>query len=181
MFLVVSSFASLVFRDVYVVSDNHNFVAQQSPGNGYGCQAYGKLSHFVYCILQKIKKSGSLPLEERWEKYMLPNHSSFTAIEEEHFLVGTRVHSALEEMSNSYLKKESQSNTCFFLEEFCSSILSTVAASSKLGQGVSCFCPEMLLGGDEHSTVLLNGQLLDGVVEYGWEKCPHSEAFQAEF
>ena len=66
------------------VSDNNNFVAEQSLGSGYRYRAYGELSHFVYCILQKIKKSESLPLVEKWEDYMLPTHSSFAAIDEEH-------------------------------------------------------------------------------------------------
>ena len=154
------------------VSDNNNFVADQSPGSAYGYRAYGELSHFVYCILQKIKKSESLPLVEKWEDYMLPNHSSFAAIDEEHFLVGTRIHAALEKMSSSYLRKEFRSNARRFLDEFCSTILSTAAARSKPGQGVSCFCPEIILGGDDHSAFLLHGQLLDGLVEYGWEKGP---------
>ena len=163
------------------VSDNNNFVAEQSPGSGYGYQAYGELSHFVYCILQKIKKSESLPLVEKWEDYMLPNHSSFAAIDEEHFLVGTRIHAALEKMSSSYLRKEFRNNARRFLDEFCSTILSTVAARSKLGQGVSCFCPEIILGGDDHSAFFLHGQLLDGLVECGWEKGSNVEACEAEF
>ena len=181
MFLVASTFASLVFRDVYIVSDNHNFVAQQSPGSGYGYRAYGKLSHFVYCILQKIKKSRSLPSVEKWENNMLPNHSSFAAIEEEHFLVGTRVHAALEKLSNCYLKKEFWSNAHRLLEEFGSTILLTVAARSKLGQGVSCFWPEIILGGNDHSAFILYGRLLDGLVECGWEKGSDNEASKAEF
>ena len=139
------------------LSDNNNLIAEQSLGSGYGYRAYGELSHFVYCILQKIKKSESLPLIEKWEDYMLPNHSSFAAIAEEHFLVGTRINEALEEMSSSYLRKELRSNARRFLEEFCSTILSTVAARSKLGQGVSCFCPEIFLGGDDHSAFFLHG------------------------
>ena len=78
---MASSFTSLVLRDVSVVSDNLNFVAEQSLGNGYGYRAYGDLSHFVYFTLQKIMKSGLLPLVEKWENYMLPNHSSIAAIE----------------------------------------------------------------------------------------------------
>ena len=164
-----------------LVSDNNNFVAQQPTGNGYGYRAYGELSHFMYCILQKIKKSGSLPLVKKWEDYMLPNHSSFAAIDEEHFLVGTRIHAALEKMSSSYLKREFRSNARRFLEEFCSTILSTVAARSKLGQGVSCFSPEVINGGDDHSAFFLHGQLLDGFVECGWEKGSNVEACKAEF
>ena len=163
------------------MSDNNNFVAQQSPGSGYGYRAYGKLSHFVYCILQKIKKSESLPLVKKWEDHMLPNHSSFAAIDEEHFLVETRIHAALEKMSSSYLRKEFWSNARRFLEEFCSTVLSTVTARSKLGQGVSCFCPEIILGGDDLSAFFLHGQLLDGLVECGWEKGSSVEDCKAEF
>ena len=162
------------------VSDNNNFIAEQSPGSGYGYRAYGELSHFVYCIWQKIKKSESLPLNEKWEDYMLPNHSSFGAIAEEHFLVGTRINAALEKMSSSYLRKEFRSNARRFFDEFCSTILSTVAARSKLGQRVSCCCPEIFLGGDDHSAFFLHRQLLDGLVECGWEKGSNVEACKAE-
>ena len=163
------------------VSNSNNFVAEQSPGSGYRYRASGKLSHFVYCILQKANKSESLPLVEKWEDYMLLNHSSFAAIDEEHFLVGTHIHAALEKMSSSYLRKEFRSNARRFLEEFYSTVLSTVAARSKLGQGVSCFCPEIILGGDDHSAFFLHGQLLDGLVECGWEKGSSVEACKAEF
>ena len=112
---------------------------------------------------------------------MLPNHSSFTAIEEEHFPVGIRVHAALEKMTSQYLKKEFRSSARRFLEEFTSTVLSTVAACSKLGQGVSCFCPEIIIGGDDHSAFFLFGQLLDGLVECGWEKGSTVEACKAEF
>ena len=163
------------------VSGNNNFVAQQSPGNGYGYRAYGELSQFVYCIMHQIKKSGLLPLVEKLENYMLPNHSSCAAVEEERFLVRTRIHAALEKMSSSYLKKEFRSNARRFLDEFCSTIWSTVAARSKLGQGVSCFCPELILGGDNYSAFFLHGQLLDGLVEYGWEKGSNVDVCKAEF
>ena len=163
------------------VSDNNNFVAEQSPGSGYRYRAYGELSHFVYCILQKIRKSESLPSVEKWEDYMLPTHSSFAGTDEEFFLVETRIHAALEKMSSCYLRKEFRSNARRFLEEFCSTILSTVATRSKLGQGVSCFCPEIILGGDDHSAFFLHKQLLDGLVECGWEKGSSVEACKVEF
>ena len=111
---------------------------------------------------------------------MLPNHSSFAAIDQEHFLVGTRIHAAHAKISSSYLRKEFRGNARRFLEKFCSTILSTVAARSKLGQGVICFCPEIILGGDDHSAFFLHGQLLYGLVECGWEKGPSVEACKAE-
>ena len=112
---------------------------------------------------------------------MLPNHSSFAAFDEELFLVGTGFKAALEKMSSSYLRKEFQRNARRFLEKFCSTILSTVAARSKLGQGVSCFCPGIIFGGDDHSAFFLHGQLLDGLVQCVWEKGSNVEACKAEF
>ena len=112
---------------------------------------------------------------------MLPNHSSFAAIDEEHFLVGTRIHAALEKMSSSYLKKEFRSNARCLFDEFCSTIQSTVAARSTIGQGVCCFCPEIILGSDDHSAFFLYGQLLDELVDCGWEKRSNVEACKAEF
>ena len=156
-------------------------MTQQSPRNDYGYRAYGELSHFVYCLLQKIKAIGSLPVIEKWESYMLPNHSSFTAVEEDQFLVGTRVHAALEKLTSHYLKRELRSSARRFLEEFTSTVLSTVAARSKLGQGISCFCPEIIIGGDDHSAFFLFGQLLDGLNACGWEKGSNVEACKAEF
>ena len=104
---------------------------------------------------------------------MLPNHSSSTATEEEH--------AALEKMTSQYLKKEFRSSAGQFPEEFTSTVLSTVAARSKLGHGVSCFCPEIIIGGDDHSAFFLFGQHLDGLIFCGWEKGSTIETCKAEF
>ena len=156
-------------------------MTQQPPRNDYGYRAYGELSHFVYCLLQKIKASGSLPVIKKWESYMLQNHSSFTAVEEDQFLVETRVHAALEKMTSHSLKREFRSIARRFLVELTSTVLSTVAARSKLGQGISCFCPEIIIGGDVHSACFLFGQLLDGLIACGWEKGSNIEACKAVF
>ena len=78
-------------------------------------------------------------------------------------------------------EKKLQTKARRFLEDFCSTILSTVAARFKLGQGVSCFFPEIILGFDEHSAFFLFGQLLDGLIACGWEKRLNVEACKAEF
>ena len=142
---MASSFPNFVLTGVYIVSDNHNFVAQQFPGKGYGYRVCGELSRFVYCILHKIKRNELLPSVDLWEDYILPNHSAFAAIEEEHFLVGTCVHTAVEKMSSSSLSNEFLTSARRFLAEFCSTILSAVTIKSRLGQGVSCFCCEFVL------------------------------------
>ena len=118
---------------------------------------------------------------ERWGKYMLPNHSSFAAIEEDHFLVGTRVHAAFEKMTSHYLKKEYRSSARRSLEEFTSTVLSTVAARFKPRQGVSCFFHEIINGGVDHPAFFRFGQLLDGLIASGWEKGSTVEACKTEF
>ena len=88
---------------------------------------------------------------------MLPNHSSIATIEEEPFLEGTRVHATLEKVTSSYLKSEFWSSARRFLEEFNTTEISTVAARSEHGQGVSCFFPEIFIGGDYLSALFLIG------------------------
>ena len=112
---------------------------------------------------------------------MLPNHSCFGAIAEEHFLEGTRLLSSLEKINSSFLRKEFRRDCGRFLEDFVSTILSTVAARSPIGQGLSCFCPEIVIGGDDYSAFHLFGQLLDGLLDLGWIRGPEMEPAKAEF
>ena len=82
-------------------------------------------------------------------------------------------------MTSHYLWKEFRSSARRFLQDFTSTVVSTVAARSKLGQLVSCFCPEIIIGGDD--IVFLFGQLLDGLIACRWEKRSNVEACKAEF
>ena len=84
-------------------------------------------------------------------------------------------------MTSQYLEKESRGGAHRLLEEFTSTVFSTVAARSMLGQGVSCFCPEIKIGRGEHPAFFLFGQLLDGLIACGWEKGSNIEAYKAEF
>ena len=62
-----------------------------------------------------------------------------------------------------------------------STILCTVAARSPVGQGLSCFCPEIVIGGDDYSPSHLFGQLLDRLLELGWVRGSELEHAKAEF
>ena len=98
------------------------------------------------------------------------------AIAEEHFLEGIRLLSSLEKINNSFLREEFHR----FLEDLVSTILSTVAARSPIGQGLSCFCPEIVIGGDNYSAFHIFGQLLDGLLELGWVRGSKIEPGKAE-
>ena len=112
---------------------------------------------------------------------MLSNHSCFGAIAEEHFLEGTRLLTSLEEINSSFLRKEFRRDCRCFLEDLVSTILSTVAARSPAGQGLSCFCPETIIGGDNYSAFHLFGQLLDGLLELDWVRGSEIEPAKAKF
>ena len=101
---------------------------------------------------------------------MLPRHSTFAPIEDEHFLLATFVHAALEKITSYYLKNEFRSSARRFHEEFTITVLSTTAPNSKSGQGVSCFFPDSIIGGNDHSPFFLLEQLLDGLIACGWKK-----------
>ena len=112
---------------------------------------------------------------------MTPNHSKFAAIEEDRFLAGTRILSALEKVGSSYLKKEFRRDCKKFLEDFVNCVLSTVAARSAIGQGLSCFCPPVLIGGDDHAPLQLFDLLLDGLLAKGWVRGRDMEACKSEY
>ena len=62
-----------------------------------------------------------------------------------------------------------------------STIFSTFAAHSPVGQGLSCFCNEIVIGGDEYSAFHLFGQMLDGLLELGWVRGSEIELAKVEF
>ena len=162
------------------VSVANNFVHCQTAVD-YGYHTFGELARFIYCLLQKIKQGCSLPLVEQWDDYVLPNHSKFPPIANGEFLAGTRVLAALNKIGSSYLEREFWRDARRFLEEFTTSVLSTVTARSETGQGLSCFCPAIIIGGDDHAPLHLLGLLLDGLLDQGWVKGSEIEACRSEY
>ena len=162
------------------VSVANNFVHCQTASD-YGYHTFGDLARFIYCLLQEIKQGSSLPLVEQWDDFVLPNRSKFTTIADGVFLAGTQVLAAVNKTGSSYLKREFQRDARRFLEKFTTSVLSTVAAPSKIGQGLSCFCPAIIIGGDDHSPLHLLGLLLEGILDRGWIEGSEIEACRAEY
>ena len=108
----------------------------------------------MYCLLQKIKKASSLPLVEQWEEYVVVNHSRFVPIDDKNFLEGTRMMAALGKVGSHFLQKEFRRDARRFLEDFLNCALSTVASLSVIGQGLSCFCTAIVVGGLVGTTLL---------------------------
>ena len=162
------------------VSVANNFIHSPTAAD-QGYHAFGELARFIYCLLQKIKKASSLPLVEQWEEYVVSNHSRFAPIDDKHFLEGTRVMAALRKVGSHYLQKQFSRDARPFLEDFVNCVLSAVAARSVIGQGLSCFCPAIVVGGDDVAPLQLFNKLLDGLLEKGWTRGSEVEACRAEY
>ena len=108
-------------------------------------------------------------------------HSKFALIEEDRFLAGTRVSSALEKVGSSNLKKEFRQDCRKFLEDFVKCVLSTVAARSAIAQMLSCFCLLILVGGDKHAPMQLFDMLLDELLENAWVRGEEMEGCKSEY
>ena len=124
---------SLSMIHVSVSVANNFFHCQRA--SEYGYHTFGELARFIYCLLQKVTQGSSLPLVEQWDDYVSPNHSKFPPIADGEFLAGTRVLAALNKIGSSYFRLEFQREAPRFLKQFTTSVLSTVAARSKIGQG----------------------------------------------
>ena len=121
------------------VRDAHKFTADPSTVCDYGYRAYSELARLTYCLLQKIEAPYPLLLIEKWEKYMLPNDLRFPTIEEIEFLTGSLFNVAPDKVGSCYLRNEFRKDAQKLLQELKSTVLSTVAARSDVGQGLSCF------------------------------------------
>ena len=88
---------------------------------------------------------------------------------------------ALGKVSSQYLQKEFRCDALRFLEDFVNCVLSTVAARSIIGKGLSCFCPAIVVSGDDVAPLQLFNKLLDGLLEKGWTKGSGVEACRAEY
>ena len=88
---------------------------------------------------------------------------------------------ALGKVGSHYLQKEFRRDTRRFLEDFVNCVLSTVFARCVIGQGLSCFCLAIVVGGDDVAPLQLFNKLLNGLLEKSWTRGSEVEACRAEY
>ena len=88
---------------------------------------------------------------------------------------------ALDKVGSHYLRTEFRRDARRFLEEFVNCVLVIVASRSVIGQGLSCFCPATVVGGDDVAPFQLFNKLLDRLLEKGWTRGSEVEACRAEY
>ena len=88
---------------------------------------------------------------------------------------------ALDKVGSQYLRTEFRRDAHRFLEEFVKCVLSTVASRSVIEQGMSCFCPAVVVGGDDVAPLQLFNKRLDGLLEKGCTRGSEVETCRAEY
>ena len=122
-----------------------NKYVHPQTASDYGCHTFSESACFVYCLLRKIKQGTSLPLVVQWDEYVLAIHLKIPPIAGGEFPSGTRLLAALNKIGSSYLKRKFQRDDRRFLQ-FTNSVLSFVAARSKIRQGLKCCCTAVNIG-----------------------------------
>ena len=72
---------------------------------------------------------------------------------------------ALGKVGSQFLQREFHRDARRFLEDFLNCVLFTVASRSVIGQGLSCFCPAIVVGGGDVAPLQLFNKLVDGLLE----------------
>ena len=75
---------------------------------------------------------------------------------------------ALDKKCSYYFRIEVKWDSQKLLEELTITVQSTVAASSNVGKGLSCFCPEIVVRWDDFARYHVFNRLLYGPMEFSW-------------
>ena len=143
--------------------------------------AFGELFRVVYCLLKKVKRSSDCRSLRIGRCTCSRIIRAFGRSQSSISWRGTHLLSSLEKINDNFLREEFRRDCRRFLEDLVSTILSTVAERSRVGQGLSCFYPEIVIGGDDYSAFYPFGQLLDGLLELGWVRGSEIEPAKAKF
>ena len=88
---------------------------------------------------------------------------------------------ALGKVASNYLQTEFRRDARGFLEDFVNCVLSTVVSRSVNGQGLSCFCPAIVVGGDDVAPLQLFNKLVEGLLEKCWTRGSEVEACRSDY
>ena len=128
----------------------------------YAFHAYNEVCQFIYCLLSRSRVVSGLPQMDDLEAYMDPSKLK-----------------DLEKISSEDLHRANTGELCEFrnrCREFVDHLVDVILAqqvvSSDFFQGLYCFCPELLLEGDDRHVFQLFSRLLRvlescGVIQSG--------------
>ena len=131
----------------------------------YGFRYYGEMSHFVWSLLSKVKKPSELPAVEDWESYMTHKVKDLTSLNPKLFL---KDHKEVDDQLFSAPGRSLFRKTAMaFVEQLIEEIVGSVAATSDIGRGLSCFSADVLIGCDDQFVFKAFGDFVDRLLQGG--------------
>ena len=140
--------------------DRCTFKKQLSGRADYGFHCYMEICQFVYCLLSRTRMLSSLPELNDWAAYMdTEKIASFKKIDTADFLLSHTFGEELQRGTTDELK-EFRNRCREFMDRLVDVLLENKLVSSDFRQGSYCFCPELLLEGDDRYIFRLFGKLV---------------------
>ena len=161
--------------------DHCTFVKQKAGRSDYAFHAYSEVCQFVYCLLIRSRKVSSLSALNDWESYMEPSKlQAFEKVSTDDFLqsydFGAELH-----RSNTDEAREFRNRCRAFVDRLVDVILGQQVVSSDFFQGLYCFCPELLLEGDDQHVFQLFSRLVRVLERCGCLSSSDAQSSREEF
>ena len=126
------------------------FKKQQTGGSDYSFHSYMELCQFVYCLLSRSRKVSSLPDLNSWEAYMdVSRIAFFDSVPLAEFLQNYDFGSTVRQFKGGEGPEFIERCREFF-DRLVQLILAQRCLSADFMCGLYCFCPEILLEGDDN-------------------------------
>ena len=142
---------------------------------------YGELCRFVYALMMKVCTSGGLPTIHSWQEYMdKEKFAEFPRLPMDQFLAdhafGRRIAASKDSGTREFRRD------CYsFIVRLIELILGSVCSTSVVARGLCCFCPELLLEGDDVAVFALYGDLVSALDGRGYLSADIANASVDEF
>ena len=161
--------------------DHCTFVKQKAGRSDYAFHAYSEVCQFVYCLLVRSRKVSRMPALNDWESHMDPSKlQAFEKISTDDFLhnyeFGAELH-----RSNTSEAREFRNRCREFVDRLVDVILEQQVVSSDFFQGLYCFCPELLLEGDDRHIFQLFSRLVRVLERCGCLSSSDAQSSREEF
>ena len=147
--------------------DRCTFKKQLTGRADYGFHCYMEICQFVYCLLSRTRVLSSLPELNDWAAYMdTEKIASFKKIDTADFLLSHEFGVELQRGSTGELT-EFRNRCREFMDRLVDVLLENNLVSSDFLQGTYCFCPELLLEGDDRYVFQLFSKLVQVLEKSG--------------
>ena len=153
---------------VVLFADHFNFPGQQRVRDDYGFIGYGELCRFIYALMMKVCSAGGLPVIHDWQEFMCKEKFvDFPRLPMDQFLSGHSFGKLLAEAKSSE-GRDFRRDCYSFIVRLIELLLETTCCTSTVARGLCCFCPELLLEGDDVAVFSLYADLVGVLMSCGY-------------